>query len=529
MGDKSNSPGHEQDGRAAASPGHRARTGPAATILRYIYPFVVPRKKDFNRWQREAARWHLLHLGGTVWRASTTPFFFCNMLLQPLKNLLLLPLLFLLLLAAQSPALAQTTPPATTATAAAPAPAVTAATAPTASPPTSAAPFNVEAATQAYLNTLTPAQKVKSDAYFEGGYWLQVVELLYALGVAAVFLRLGLGRWLKARTQRLARPWLRTLAFAAGYLLLAWALSLPLDIYEGYLREHSYGMSNQTFGAWFGENLTSLGLSVVFGSLVILAFYAAVRRAGRSWWAWGTGLAALFLVISVFAGPVLISPLFNKSTPLPAGPIRAAILSMARANGVPADNVYLVDASRQTKRISANVSGIGSTIRVSLNDNLLNRCSPAEVQAVMGHELGHYVLNHIQKMLVFFTLIIGLSLWLVDWAFRRLTARYGAAWSVTDLGDVAGLPLALALFSVFMFLATPVRNTIIRTNEQEADMFGLNAARQPDAFASTAMKLSEYRKIDPSPLEEAIFYDHPSGHTRVLSAMRWKAEHLGDR
>ncbi|MDQ2770401.1 MAG: M48 family metallopeptidase [Bacteroidota bacterium] len=439
----------------------------------------------------------------------------------------LLPLLFLLLAAlAPAPAPAQTTPPvAAAATAAAPAPAADA----SAVLATSAAPFNVEAATQAYLNTLTPAQKAKSDAYFEGGYWLQLVELLYTLGVAAVFLRLGLGRWLKARTQRLPRPWLRTLAFAAGYLLLAWALTLPLDIYEGYVREHSYGMSNQNFGAWFGENLTSLGLSVVFGSLVILAFYAAVRRAGRSWWAWGTALAALFLVISVFAGPVLISPLFNKSTPLPAGPIRAAILSMARANGVPADNVYLVDASRQTKRISANVSGIGSTIRVSLNDNLLNRCTPQEVQAVMGHELGHYVLNHIQKLLVFFTLIIGLSLWLVDWAFRRLTARYGAAWGITDLGDVAGLPLALALFSVFMFLATPVRNTIIRTNEQEADMFGLNAARQPDAFASTAMKLSEYRKIDPSPLEEAIFYDHPSGHTRVLSAMRWKAEHLNDR
>ena len=451
------------------------------------------------------------------------------MLLFLLKKLL--PLLFLL--AAALPAVAQPTPPsAASETAAAPATAPAAAmavSAPTAAagvPPASATTFNVEAATQAYLNTLTPAQKAKSDAYFEGGYWLQVFELLYALGVAAVFLRLGLGRWLQARTQRLPRPGLRTLAFAAGYLLLAWALSLPLDIYEGYVREHAYGMSNQTFGAWFGENLTSLGLSVVFGSLVILAFYAAVRRAGRSWWAWGTGLAALFLVVGVFAGPVLISPLFNKSTPLPAGPIRAAILSMARANGVPADNVYLVDASRQTKRISANVSGIGRTIRVSLNDNLLNRCSPQEVQAVMGHELGHYVLNHIQKMLVFFTLIIGLSLWLVDWAFRRLTARYGAAWGITDLGDVAGLPLALALFAVFMFLATPVRNTIVRTNEQEADMFGLNAARQPDAFASTAMKLSEYRKIDPSPLEEAIFYDHPSGHTRVLSAMRWKAEHL---
>ena len=391
------------------------------------------------------------------------------------------------------------------------------------------APFNVEAATQAYLNTLTPAQKAKSDAYFVGGYWLELWGVLYALGVAAVFLSAGLSRYLKALVGRLPRAWLRTLAYVMLYLLLTWALSFPLSVYTGYFREHAYGMSNQTFGEWLGEDLTSLGLSLVFGSLVILALYAAVRRAGRSWWMWGTGIAAVAIVLSIFAGPVFISPLFNKSTPLPASAVRAAILSMARANGVPADNVYLVDASRQTKRISANVSGMGSTIRVSLNDNLLNRCTPQEVQAVLGHELGHYVLNHIPKMVVFFVLIIGLGFWVVDWAFRKLVAQYGPRWDVADLSDVGGLPLLVALFSLFMFLATPVFNTIIRTSEQEADMFGLNAARQPDGFASTAIKLSEYRKIDPTPLEEIIFFDHPSGHTRVQSAMRWKAEHLGGK
>jgi STE24 endopeptidase len=202
---------------------------------------------------------------------------------------------------------------------------------------------------------------------------------------------------------------------------------------------------------------------------------------------------------------------------------------MARANSVPADNVYLFDASRQTKRISANVSGLGSTIRVSLNDNLLNRCTPAEVQSVMGHELGHYVLNHIPKMLLYFVLLIGSGLWFVDWAFHRLVNRDGMRWGIRDVADVAGLPLLAVLFSLYNFLATPVFSTIIRTQEQEADVFGLNAARQPDGFANVAMKLSEYRKINPSPWEEAIFFDHPSGHTRVLTAMRWKAEHLQDK
>ena len=389
--------------------------------------------------------------------------------------------------------------------------------------------FDVAAATRHYLDTLTPAQKARSDAYFEGGYWLQLWDLVYALGVAGVFLGLGLSRWLRARTARLPRLWQRNWVYAALYLLLAAGLSFPLTVYEGFVREHQYGLSNQTFEAWLGEDLTGLALSVGFGSLLVLALYGAIRRTGARWWAWGTAIVGVFMVVAVAVGPVFISPLFNHYTPLPAGPVRAGILSMARANGVPADNVYYFDASKQSKRISANVSGLGRTIRVSLNDNLLRRCPPAEVQAVMGHELGHYVLNHIPKMLVFLLLLVGVTFRGVDWAYGRLVRRYGARWGVAGLADVGGLPLLAALFAVAGFLATPLTNTIVRTNEQEADLFGLNAARQPDAFAAIAMKLSEYRKIEPTPLEEIIFFDHPSGRTRVQSAMRWKAEHLDGR
>ena len=400
------------------------------------------------------------------------------------------------------------------------------ATAPIQAAADSAAGFNIEAATQQYLNTLTPAQKASSDAYFEGGYWLQIWGLVYALAVAGVFLGLGLSRRMKTWTARLPGRALPTLAYAALYLLLAYLLNFPLSLYKDYFREHKYALSNQSFGEWFADDLKGLGLSLLFGSLVLLALYAAIRRTGRSWWVWGTAIIAVFLVIGIFVSPVFISPLFNKYTPLPEGPVRDQILSMARANGVPADNVYLVDASKQSKRISANVSGLGSTIRVSLNDNLLNRSTPEEVQAVMGHELGHYVLNHIPKMLIYLILIVGIGLKFVDWAFHRLLGRYGPRWGIAGVADVAGLPLLLALFAVFMFLATPAFNTIIRTQEQEADVFGLNAARQPDGFATIAMKLSEYRKISPGPTEEVVFFDHPSGHTRVLTAMRWKAENL---
>ena len=439
-------------------------------------------------------------------------------------------LLFLLGFGDARPACSQVGAPAP---AAAPGPAPTAAAGATpwlvVPPGAQAGPnFTVETATQAWLDTLTPAQKAKSDAYFEGGYWLLLWDFLVSLTITAVFLHLGLGRHLKAWLGRRIRARnLQNLAFSALYLLLSSLLAFPWTLYTSFFREHQYDLSNLTFGAWLAEQLTGLALSTVLGSLLLMGLYVAIRRTGRRWWVWGATVTVLFLFVSSFLGPVFISPLFNTYSPLPPSPVRARLLSLARANDVPATNVYLVDASRQSKRVSANVSGLGSTIRISLNDNLLRRCSPQEVHGVMGHELGHYVLNHIYKNLLAIGLVILVGFAFVDWAFRRLTGSVGA-WGITDLADVTGLPLLMALFGVFMFLATPVLNTIVRTTEMEADQFGLNAAREPDGEAAVDMKLSEYRKISPGPWEEFLFFDHPSGRTRVRTAMIWKAEHLSD-
>jgi STE24 endopeptidase len=208
--------------------------------------------------------------------------------------------------------------------------------------------------------------------------------------------------------------------------------------------------------------------------------------------------------------------------------MKNAILSMARSNGIPADNVYAFDASKQTKRVSANVSGLFGTTRISLNDNLLNRCTPSEVLAVLGHEMGHYVMGHVATSITWFGLLILVGFWFVNRTFHGLIGIFGGNWDVRSIDDPAGLPLIMAMFSVFMFLATPVTNTIIRTQEIQADLFGLNIARLPDAEAKVDLKLGEYRKLDPSPLEEIIFFDHPSGRTRIYMAMRWKKEHLND-
>ena len=391
------------------------------------------------------------------------------------------------------------------------------------------ADFDVEAATRAYLDRVPPADKERSDSYFEGGYWLQLWSFLYGLGVAWLLLSRGISARLRDAAERASRfrP-IQTFLYAAGYFLSVALLTLPLTIYEGYWREHAYGLSNMTFGGWLRDAVVGLGLSMVLGGLFMVVLYGVIRKAPRTWWMWGTAVALAGLLFVALIGPVFIAPLFNEYKPLGDGPIKADILSLARANGIPADNVYEVDASKQSKRVSANVSGLGSTLRITLNDNLLARVKPDGIQAVMGHEMGHYVLNHVYEFIPIFALILLVGFGFLRASFDRVVRRYGARWGVRGIADPAGLPLLAALLSIYFFLLTPIVNTTIRTNEAEADIFGLNASRQPDGFAEVALLLGEYRKLEPTPLEEWIFFDHPSGMSRIRMAMQWKKEHLGD-
>jgi STE24 endopeptidase len=387
--------------------------------------------------------------------------------------------------------------------------------------------FDVERATQAYLGLLTPEQRERSDSYFEGGYVLLVVDLLYGLAMAWLLLRTRLSARMRNWADRVTtNPFLRGVLYAVQYLVVATVLAFPLTLYAGFFREHAYGLATQTLGAWLGDELKKLVIAVIFGGLGLGVLYAVIRRFPRTWWLGGAIAGVAMLMLSVLIAPVWLAPLFNDYQPLEPGPVRESILSMARGNGVPSDNVYWFDASRQTTRISANVSGLFGTTRISLNDNLLRRTAPEEIEAVMGHEMGHYLLGHVWATLISIGLLLVVGLAVSRWAFLRLIERYGQRWDVRGQSDPAGLPLLLAIMSVYFFAITPVTNSMIRTNESQADIFGLNVARQPDGFARVAIRLSDYRKLDPGPLEEIFFYDHPSGRARVEMSMRWKAEQL---
>jgi STE24 endopeptidase len=389
--------------------------------------------------------------------------------------------------------------------------------------------FDPVAATEAYLAKVPAADRAKSDAYFEGGYWLQLWGFLYALGVAWIFLGTGLSARIRDRVEKMTRfhP-LQVFLYATAYILLSSLLAFPLSLYTDFFREHQYALSNQDFPAWMKDQLTALGVGLLLGGMTIVALYAVFRRAPRRWWIGGTVVALVFFTFFALIFPVYIAPLFNTYTPLKDIRLRDSILSTARGNGIPARDVYQFDASKQSKRVSANVSGLLGTLRISLNDNLLKRCSKPEIEAVVGHEMGHYVLNHVYKGIVFQGIIYLIGFAFLRWSFDAAVRRYGGRWGVRGIADMAGLPLLAALLSVYFFVLTPVDNTLTRTAEAEADIFGLNACRQPDGMAEVALMLAEYRKLSPSPLEEWIFFDHPSGRNRILMAMRWKGEHLHD-
>jgi STE24 endopeptidase len=371
--------------------------------------------------------------------------------------------------------------------------------------------------------------RAKSDAYFEGGYWLQLVDLIVALAVAALLLwtrASSLVRdWVEEKTRS---KWLQVMLYGAIYVVGTTVLTFPMTLYENFFREHAYDLSHQGFFSWLGDFGISVALSLLAAAIVLPILYAAIRATGRGWWIWGAGIVIIFLVIQVTIYPVFIAPLTNHYEALKESPLKHDILSLARANGIPADNVYWFNASKQTTRISANVSGFLGTTQLSLNDNLLNHTSHDEILAVLGHEMGHYAMGHTTRLLLLLGLVFIAAFAFLNWGFHVLTDIFGGNWQVREIDDVAGLPLLATLLSVFFFFATPVTNTITRTTEQQADIFGVNAVRKPDAFATAILKLSAYRKLDPSPWEEAIFYDHPSGHTRIQTMMTWKKEHIGD-
>jgi len=343
-----------------------------------------------------------------------------------------------------------------------------------------------------------------------------------------IIARLGLLRGLReAITVKRPRPWLFSLIAAAAYILVDAILELPWSVYASWWREKSYGLTSQPLAGWFSDQAIGLVINLIAVSLFLALLYALIRRTPRWWWAWASGLAAVFIIILSVLGPVLIEPLFNKYTPAPPGPTRDAVVALAKIAGVPSDKIYIYNGSKQSNRYTANVSGLFGSARVAMSDVMFAKGADiAEVRGVVGHEMGHYKRGHVIIGAIIFSLLALIGFAIAQAAFPLVDrwVRTGAL----GVSDPAGLPTLLIIFSTLGLLGTPLTMTFTRFEESDADAFSLRVAHEPDGLSKALVKTIEYRADSPGPVEEFLFYDHPSVRRRVQRAMNWKAAHMAE-
>lgn len=383
--------------------------------------------------------------------------------------------------------------------------------------------FDPVAATAAYIDGLGADALAKAQAYTIGNHWLLLWGLVASFVATWVIVRSGLLDRLSERINRI-RPRRGLTAFlvsTAAFLLLAIVL-LPWDLYSEYFRERQYGRTSQPLGDYLGQAAISTVLFSAIAGFFFMGVYALIDRTGRTWWLWSGGLVAAGVAFFLLISPILIEPIFNDYKPVPAGEVRDALVEQAARAGVPEDRIFVFDGSRQSNNFTANVSGVFGSARIAISDVAFKGASLDEVKAVTGHEIGHYVLGHVWRSVA---MLAGLAIgffFLADRLFPWFARLFS---SKASIADPVGLPVLLFITSLFGFLATPLLNANTRVGEREADAYSLQTANLPDALASALVKTAEYRYPRPTPLQEAVFYTHPSVERRVMSAMEWKAAH----
>lgn len=382
--------------------------------------------------------------------------------------------------------------------------------------------FDPAVETARYIDSLGPEALQKAANYTTGTHWLMLGGLLVTALVTWIIVRSRLLDRLSTRLQN--SGWgLRAWAICTSFFFLSALISLPWGIYEEWGFERSYGRTSQPLGDFLAQDAIGILLSSVLGGLFFLGVYALIRRTGKSWWLWSGGLTAFAAAATILLSPVLIEPMFNEYKPVPEGPVRTALLEMADEANIPHDRVLMFDGSRQSNNFTANVSGVFGSARIAISDVAMKQASLDEVKAVTGHEIGHYVLGHVWRIVFLFAGLAMVGFFLADRLFGRVASLFG---SQAQVSDPEGLPILLFIVSLLGLLAQPVLNSVTRIGESEADAYSLRTVNLPDALAGALVKTAEYRYPRPSAFEEIAFYSHPSVERRVRRAMDWKAEQL---
>jgi Zn-dependent protease with chaperone function len=376
-----------------------------------------------------------------------------------------------------------------------------------------------------------PEPSEKAVSYYRSGILLWIVNVVWGLLIPALFLFTGFSARIRDWAKRIGRWWFFVIGvYFAIFLIINFVIDLPLSYYQGFVRQHAYGLSNQTFGKWFGDEITGLLIEVVAGFLFLWILYLLLKKSPRRWWLY-TGLLAIpFLILSILVTPILIEPLFNKFGPMKNKELEAKILQLAERAGIEGGRVYEVAKSEDTKTLNAYVTGFGATKRIVLWDTTIAKLEENELLFVMGHEMGHYVLGHVWKTILFLSLLIIVTLYAIHrtagWPINKFHRRFG----FTGLSDIASLPLIILLISAYFLIVGPIVLAFSRHNEHEADRFGLEITRNNRAAATAFVKLQQENLGVPRPnvLVKLWQAGHPTLGERIDFANEYRPWERGE-
>ena len=363
-----------------------------------------------------------------------------------------------------------------------------------------------------------PEPSEKAIRYHRGGLWIWLFQMALGLLLPAFFLFTGLSARIRDLAQQLGRRWFFTIAiYIALFSLLSAVVELPISYYTDFVREHQYGLSNQTFGKWLKDSLLSLGIGILISALFLWVPYLLLKRSPRRWWLYTSLLAIPFLLLLILVQPIWIDPLFNKFGPMENKALETRILDLAEQAGIEGGRVFQVDKSADTNALNAYVTGFGQTKRIVLWDTTIARLSEEELLYVMGHEMGHYVLGHIWKLIGFIAMLILVTLYLIYRTSGWMIARYRQRFGFDSLADIASFPLLILLFSGFFLVAQPIMLAFNRSVELDADRFGLEITRDNRSAANAFVKLQEDNLAIPRPhwLEKMWRASHPPRGERI--------------
>jgi STE24 endopeptidase len=313
------------------------------------------------------------------------------------------------------------------------------------------------------------------------------------------------------------------LALVVGFVLIGGVIGLPLSLVQTFGVEQRFGFNKTTPGLWLSDLFKGLLLGAVLG-LPLLALVLWLMDAGGSlWWLWAWGALVVWQLFLMAIAPNVIMPMFNKFTPLEDESLKERVLTLMQRAGFQARGFFVMDGSRRSAHSNAFFTGFGASKRVVFFDTLLQQLSPAEMEAVLAHELGHFKHRHILKMMaVSFAITLG-SLALLGWLAQQ-------AWFYTGLGVLPNMSgsnsaLALVLFMavvpVFSFFLAPLSSWRSRVQEFEADAYAISQTPAAD-LASALLKLYQDNAstLTPDPLFVKFYYSHPPASERLARMLQ---------